>query len=173
MKQREMRETFPQGEGGQRCEARREKAQLFIQQLLYSKNLCLINLYVPLEDQHLIEVPCLAVCGSVCWGTHVAQAFGSQKREMGEGLVKSRPASWRGGRQAKIGPAGGVRGAGAGAGREARQPIWNPVLRPCLPGWGLVGLCPFYLSVWVVCSPGIWSRQWLWGGGNQTDWPAC
>lgn len=65
------------------AEAKREKAQIFIQQLLHSKNnLCFINLYVLLEDQHLIEEPCLAVCGGVCWETCVARAFGPQKKEM-------------------------------------------------------------------------------------------
>lgn len=64
-------------------------------------------------------------------------------------MVKSRPASWRGGRQAKIGPAGSVRGGGAS--EEGKQGSlsgilcsglvclagvrWGSALSICLSGW--------------------------------------
>lgn len=45
--------------------------------------------------------------------------------------------------------------------REAGQPICTPVLRPCLPGWGSVGLSPIRLSVClsVWCTGLETSRQ--------------
>ena len=47
--------------------------------------------------------------------------------------------------------------------REVVLLIWNPLLRPSLPGWGLVGLCSVCLGGTLTWSP----EQAVQGRGNR------
>lgn len=101
-------------------------------------------------------LPCVeAWVGGMC-GVG-GEVVSSEEGDLGD-LVQSRPASRWGGRRLETGPAGVVREGWQVGWREAGQPIWTPVLGPCLPGWGSVGLCPVCPSVCLVHRPGAWGR---------------